>query len=139
MLDCVNVLFLIYFLADVSEAELLIMEMLQWFKFDFFTWTDSPKCASCQSSTHAAGMATPTEAELMWGASRVENYQCTQCSSFTRFPRYNHPGKLLETRTGRCGEWANCFTLCCRSVNVIIHRVHAHYTHCIYKMFSRYI
>lgn len=35
----------------------------------------------------------------------------------TRFPRYNHPEKLLETRKGRCGEWANCYCLCLRALD----------------------
>ena len=40
--------------------------------------------------------------------------RCSTCAHVTRFPRYNHPGKLLETRRGRCGEWANCFGLVAR-------------------------
>ena len=54
-------------------------------------------------------MGQPTQAEQMDDASRVELYQCRLCPNSHRFPRYNSPLKLLETRKGRCGEWANCF------------------------------
>ncbi len=36
-------------------------------------------------------------------------YKCTKCNTLNRFARYNNPAKLCETRTGRCGEYANLF------------------------------
>ena len=55
-------------------------------------------------------MCNPTPEEVSDMAMRCEIYQCETCGQPIRFPRYNSVVKLLETRTGRCGEWANCFT-----------------------------
>lgn len=96
--------------------DMLLLELLKWFKLRFFKWMDSPRCDICGGTTRSIGMVEPTAEERRWEAGRVEGYACTSCNRNVRFPRYNHPGKLLETRTGRCGEWANCFTLCCRAV-----------------------
>ncbi|KAL8581107.1 hypothetical protein ACOMHN_033555 [Nucella lapillus] len=100
--------------VDIKDC--LLLELLKWFKTSFFRWVDSPPCEQCGGSTQHAGSAEPTPAELAWGGGRVEMHACHACGERTRFPRYNHPGKLLDTRRGRCGEWANCFTLCCRAL-----------------------
>lgn len=48
----------------------------------------------------------------------MEEYECQNCRQRQRFPRYGDPKVLLEpqNRRGRCGEWANVFTLFCRSL-----------------------
>ena len=46
------------------------------------------------------GNLAPSSEERAWWASRVEGYRCPACDTALRFPRYNHPEKLLETRTG---------------------------------------
>jgi len=44
------------------------------------------------------------------------NLRCKKCNIVIKFPRYSHPEPLLTLRSGRCGEWANVFTLLCRSL-----------------------
>ncbi|KAI8546094.1 hypothetical protein RHMOL_Rhmol07G0089600 [Rhododendron molle] len=97
-----------------EEDYAFLLQLLFWFK-QSFRWVNAPSCDSCGSETVGSGMGTALSSETLYGASRVELYRCTICSRTTRFPRYNDPLKLLETRRGRCGEWANCFTLYCRA------------------------
>ncbi|VVA96696.1 unnamed protein product [Arabis nemorensis] len=91
-----------------------LLQLLFWFKRSF-RWVNEPPCDGCGNKTIPQGMGNPLTSELAFGANRVELYRCTFCSRITRFPRYNDPLKLVETKRGRCGEWANCFTLYCRS------------------------
>ncbi|CAA7058789.1 unnamed protein product, partial [Microthlaspi erraticum] len=91
-----------------------LLQLLFWFKRSF-RWVNEPSCDRCGNKTIGQGMGSPLSSELAYGANRVELYRCTSCPTITRFPRYNDPLKLVETKRGRCGEWANCFTLYCRS------------------------
>eukprot|EP00927_Polykrikos_kofoidii_P072195 TRINITY_DN6833_c0_g1_i1.p1 TRINITY_DN6833_c0_g1~~TRINITY_DN6833_c0_g1_i1.p1 ORF type:complete len:915 (+),score=203.87 TRINITY_DN6833_c0_g1_i1:81-2825(+) len=111
--------------------------VVRWFKHDFFTWTNAPPCDHCGSrSTKGVGSTAPTPIEKSYGAGNVEIAECSTCGLQTRFPRYNDPAKLLETRTGRCGEWANCFTLVCRALGYEARHVHDWTDHVWTEFFS---
>jgi Transglutaminase-like superfamily/Amino-terminal Zinc-binding domain of ubiquitin ligase E3A len=97
-----------------SLRDQLAFEVVLWFQ-RFFSWVNQPPCDTCKKATKAVGGAAPIAEEKRYLASTVEVYQCAD-GHITRFPRYNHAGKLLETKRGRCGEWANCATLCLRSL-----------------------
>ncbi|XP_035038415.2 peptide-N(4)-(N-acetyl-beta-glucosaminyl)asparagine amidase [Hippoglossus stenolepis] len=104
--------------CKLGIEDFLVLELLRWFKQDFFSWVNSLPCSRCGGPTENASSLSPSTDDVRWGAQRVENHYCQLCRLSTRFPRYNNPEKLLETRTGRCGEWANCFTLCCRALGL---------------------
>ena len=52
------------------------------------------------------GYVYPNRTELVGKASRTELYQCHECASFTRFPRYNAAQFVMSQKRGRCGEYS---------------------------------
>lgn len=121
-------------LADPNLHDHILKQLLHWFKHDFFKWVDQPICETCNEKTVSFRppegsnrvSIVPTPEEKQNWASVIELYICKNCSAsassetaesaIIRFPRYNRAKRLLTWRKGRCGEWTNCFALCCISL-----------------------
>ncbi|XP_047997381.1 peptide-N(4)-(N-acetyl-beta-glucosaminyl)asparagine amidase isoform X1 [Leguminivora glycinivorella] len=99
---------------DLSFDVALLLELLGWFKYKFFSWVDKPPCSACDGQT---GLVRTQSMRVGGETCNVEIYSCQSCHTETHFPRHNDPLTLLRTRRGRCGEWANCFTLMCRALS----------------------
>ena len=96
-----------------SSSEVYVKMLLKWFKKEFFSWCNKPKCPTCgQNDKNYQCLdyrAKPNQEENQFLAYRTERYLCNNCNKEVRFARYNKTIKLLETRTGRCSEWSNLF------------------------------
>jgi hypothetical protein len=95
------------------DHDALLTGLLAWFK-TFFKWVgqDGLCCSNCSSvNTKVVGGTLPLAEEKLYRAQSVEVFSCSDCHLQTRFPRYNNARKLLQTRRGRCGEYAQTFCL----------------------------
>lgn len=100
---------------NADYEEILVKELLRYFKDDFFKWVNQPDCTKCgknEGNQRFLRGERPNWEEKSNDpkCGNVEVYQCSLCGNVTRFPRYNSPEMLLKTRSGRCGEWAAMFT-----------------------------
>uniref|UniRef100_A0A183BL70 Peptide-N(4)-(N-acetyl-beta-glucosaminyl)asparagine amidase n=1 Tax=Globodera pallida TaxID=36090 RepID=A0A183BL70_GLOPA len=120
--------------GEVNQYE-LAKGLLAWFH-GFFCWVNQAKCEKCGIDGKSDGHGDPTGEERQHGADRVELFRCEKCGDQIRFPRYNDPAKLLETRKGRCGEYANCFTLCCRAIGLQTRWISDNLDHVWVEVFS---
>jgi peptide-N4-(N-acetyl-beta-glucosaminyl)asparagine amidase len=60
-----------------EELEFFLLELLVWYKTQFFQWVNEPDCDNCQTKEFMAfnSSEVPTENELIWGARNVEVYK----------------------------------------------------------------
>ncbi len=64
-------------LKPYNMRDFVLLELLAWFKNEFFKWVDQPDCASCgnKEKIKFKTNSSATAAEAVWMAGNVEVYQ----------------------------------------------------------------
>jgi peptide-N4-(N-acetyl-beta-glucosaminyl)asparagine amidase len=61
---------------DIGFEDVLMLQLIRWFKREFFKWVNAPDCDACGAKNPtSAGSGTPTAEEERWGGHRVELYK----------------------------------------------------------------
>lgn len=103
--------------ATTSELE-YFQQLVQHFQQHTMTWVNQPPCCKGATVSLLETRGPVTEQERTGQARRVEVYQCQACHNQVCLPRFNCPLTLLQTRRGRCGEFANLFGAYCRATGI---------------------
>lgn len=100
---------------NLGYLDLLVLELLDYFKNNFFTWVNKPPCPQCggdgDNMEATGGRRFPADQPNPDQVGVIETYKCQTCQIPVEFPRIRNPESLLQTRRGRCGEWVDCFVL----------------------------
>jgi hypothetical protein len=83
-----------------------IKDFAVWFKQQFpYYYDNCIHCGNARTNTWY-GSVYPSNVERTYRAGNTELFSCVKCNCTSRFPRFNEVSKVLETRTGRCGEYS---------------------------------
>lgn len=94
-----------------DKNDYCLIRLLEFFKSNLFTWVNSIHCNKCDCQCRFIESQAASRNEFF--CFNIEIYKCPICLNLYEFPRYNHAGKLLITKKGRCGEWALAFAYLC--------------------------
>lgn len=64
---------------EIGQQVPQIKALLKWFKEDFFTWCDRPKCPKCNTNTQVAALGSESSNALErseGSALNTEKYSC---------------------------------------------------------------
>ncbi|KAI2528625.1 N-glycanase 1 [Homo sapiens] len=93
---------------NISDEDFLLLELLHWFKEEFFHWVNNVLCSKCGGQTRSRDRSLlPSDDELKWGAKEVEDHYCDACQFSNRFPRVT---AHIKPKTDHVkGDWKNIF------------------------------